>query len=153
MFHREEHLAKRIKYLGHGRYLPVEVTATDFYGKGNHRHTGLREIDPHVNVLAVKVESGSVEPEVFCSPRKLQELWNGKRELLEVANLEILEARGGDPTKNCFRVCAHSLEAKCAKVRKRDVCRDGCAHELRLHIAVGNRGVKEDPEDLQLGHH
>ena len=112
MLHRGEYLAKRIEDLGHGGYLPVEVPAVDNYGKDIHWHIGLRGIDPHVNSLAVKVELGTIEPEGFCSPHELQELWNGKRELLEVENLEILEARSGDPTKNSFCISANSLECK-----------------------------------------
>src|SRR6266576_1589377 len=102
MLHRGEYLAKRIRNLSHGGYLPVEVPGVDIYGKGIHWHIGLRGADLHVNSLAVRAELGTVEPEVFCSPHELHELWNGKCELLEVANLEILEARGGDPTKNRF---------------------------------------------------
>jgi hypothetical protein len=102
MLHRREYLAERIEDLSHGGYLPVEVPAVDNHGKGSQWHIGLKGIDPHVNFLAVKVELGTVEPEVVCSLHELQELWNGKRELLMVASLEIFEARDGDPTKNRF---------------------------------------------------
>src|SRR6266436_9915755 len=102
MLHSVEYLAKRIKDLSHGGYLPVEVPAVDLYVKGTQWHIGLRGIDLHVNSLAGKGELGAVEPEVFCSPDELQELWNGERELIVVDNLEILEARSGDPTKARF---------------------------------------------------
>jgi hypothetical protein len=95
VLHRGEYLTKRIENWGHGGYLRVEVPAVDIYGKGSQWHIGFfRGIDRHVNSLAVNVELGTVEPEVFCSPHELLELWNGNR---EVANLDILEARGGDP--------------------------------------------------------
>jgi hypothetical protein len=102
MLHRREHLAKRTGNLSHGGYLPVEVPAVDIYGKGIQWHIVLRGIDLHVNSLPVEDELGTVEPEGSYSPDELQELWNGKRELLGVANLEILETRSGDPTKNRF---------------------------------------------------
>jgi hypothetical protein len=103
VLHCGEHLAKRIENLGHGGYLPVEVPAADNYGKGIIWHLCLRGIDRHVNSLAVEAELGTVEPEVFCSPDELHELWSGKRELLVEADLENLEARwgllgGGFPT-------------------------------------------------------
>jgi len=102
MLHRGEYLAKRIENLGHGGYLLVEVLAVNVYGKGVHWHIGPRGIDLRVNSVVGKAELGTVEPDVVCPRHELQELWNGKRELLEVANLEILEARSGDPTKNRF---------------------------------------------------
>src|SRR6267154_1852125 len=98
--HRGKYFAKCIENLGHGGYLPVEVPAVDNYVKASLWHIGLRGTDHHVNSLAFKLELGTVESEVFCSPHELQELWNGKRELLGVPNLENLEARSGDPTKN-----------------------------------------------------
>jgi hypothetical protein len=88
--------------MAHGGYLPVEVPAIDIYGNGIHWRIGLRGIDLHVNSHAFEVELGMVELEVFSSPHELQELWNGNRELLGVANLENLEARSGDPAKNHF---------------------------------------------------
>ena len=109
-------------------------------------------MDLHVNSLAVKEELDMIKPEAFCSPYELRKLWNRKRKLVGVGNLEIFEARSGDPTKNRFRIRANSLQYKSAKVRKCDVCDGGCAHELPLHIAVGNRKVKYDHEVLQLGH-
>src|SRR6266849_679125 len=101
MLHRGEYLAKCIENLSHGGYLPVEVPAVDIYGKGIHWYTyiGLRGIDLDVNSLTGKGKLGTVEPEVFCSPHELRELWNGKGELLGVANLEFLEPRSGDPIK------------------------------------------------------
>src|SRR6266699_1909889 len=92
MIHRGEYLAKHIEYLGHGGYLPVEVPAVDIHGKGIHWHIGLSGIELHVNSLSGKAELGMVKPEVFCSPHELQELWDGKRELLGVVNSDILEA-------------------------------------------------------------
>src|SRR6267154_4566990 len=150
MLHRGKYLAKRIENLGHGGYLPVEVPAVDIYGKG--KRLGLRGINLHVDSPARELEHGSVEPEVLCSPQKLQEVWNGKLELVEEANLQLLEAWGGDTTNNRFRISVNSLQCKRAKVGKRDVCRDGSAHELPLHIVAESSEVKEDPEDLQLGH-
>src|ERR1700733_6944586 len=102
MFHRRERLAKRIENLSHGGYLPVEVPAADMYGKGSHWHIGLKGTDLHINSIAVKVQLGTVEPGVIYSLHELRELRNGKGELVGVVNLENLEARGGDPTKNRF---------------------------------------------------
>src|SRR6266576_1789192 len=102
MIHHGEYLAKRIEYLDHGGYLPVEMPTVDNHGKGIPWHIGLSGIELHVNSLAGKVELGMVKPEVFYSSHELHELWNGKCELLEVANIETLEARSGDPTKNRF---------------------------------------------------
>jgi hypothetical protein len=105
MLHGGEYWAERIGNLGHGGYLPVEVPAVDTNEKGIIQcqwYIGLSGINRYVNSIAFKVELSTVEPEVFYSPDELQELWNGKRELLEVANFETLEARSGDPTKNRF---------------------------------------------------
>ena len=95
-------MPKRIENLGHGGYLPVEVPAVDVQGKGMHWYIELRGIDHHENPIVEKLELGAVEPEVFCYPHEVQELWNGIRELAEVANLENLKARSRDPTKNRF---------------------------------------------------
>jgi hypothetical protein len=51
-------------------------------------------------------------------------------ELHEKANLELLEARGGDSTKEGFQVRANALEPKPAKDRKCNVCRGGRMHNL-----------------------
>src|SRR6266436_5290036 len=100
MFHRREYLAERIENLGHGRYLPVEVPAVDIYGKG--KHLGLTGMDVHINPFVVEFEPGTVESGDLCPFHKLQERWKGKRELLEEVKLDLLEARGGNPTNNRF---------------------------------------------------
>jgi hypothetical protein len=102
MFHRGEYLAKRVENLDRGGYPPLEMPAVENYGKGRQWYVGLRGIDLQGNPLGIKVEIGTVEREVFCSSDELQELWNGKQKLLVVTNLENLQARGGDPTKNGF---------------------------------------------------
>ncbi len=73
-------MAKRFENLSHGRYLPVEVPAVDrAFISGLSRGIGL-----HMNSLAVEIKPGTVEPEVlYYYVHKLQEMWNGKRELLE----------------------------------------------------------------------
>jgi len=100
VLHRREHLAKRIENLSHGGYLSVEVPAVNIYGKG--QRIDPRRIYLHENLSEVKLEHSAVEPEALYSPHKLQELWNGKSELLAEANLEPLKARGGDLTNNRF---------------------------------------------------
>ncbi|KAF8469433.1 hypothetical protein DFH94DRAFT_773868 [Russula ochroleuca] len=151
MLHRRKYLTERIENLGHGRYLPVEVPAVDTCGK-DIRLGLLAGIETHVNVFTGEPETSTVGLEVLCCVHKLQEPWNGKRELLEERNEDLLEARGGDSTNNCFQVSTNSLERKVTKVRKGDVCRDWRIYELPLHVSVGNSECGGDHEHLQLRH-
>jgi hypothetical protein len=102
MLHRREHLAKRIENLSHGRYLPVKVPTVDTYVKGMHVSILvlglLRGIDLHINMLVKELELAVAEPEVLCRVHKLHEVRDGKGGLLEEEDLELLEARGRDPT-------------------------------------------------------
>ena len=149
MFHHREQMAKRIEDLCHGRYLPIEVPAEDIYDEGRF-HLGLpRGIDLHMNVLAVEPEFCAVEPEVLCCVHKLHETWDRKRELVEEVNLELLEARSGDPMNKCFQVGANTTEPEKAKVGE---CYDRRTRELSLYLTVGDREVKGDRKRLQLGH-
>src|SRR5580658_2041814 len=108
VLHHREHLAKPIENLCHGRYLPVEVPAINRYNKGI--RPGLTERHPHNNFLVLKHDHRIVEPEVLRCVHKLLETWNVKRELLEKLNYQHFEARGRDPTNNCFQVSANALE-------------------------------------------
>jgi len=51
-------------------------------------------IDFKKNSLGNELEFGTVEPEILCCVHKLQEAWNGKCELVEEGNFELLEAKG-----------------------------------------------------------
>jgi hypothetical protein len=104
------------------------------------------------NVVAKELELATAEPEVLCCVHKLQEKWDGKGEVLEEQNFELLEARGGDPTNKRFQVGGDTSEKKLAEVRKCDLYRDWSMHELPLHITVRKRVRKGGPKRLQLGH-
>src|SRR6266403_1590649 len=146
ILHRREYSAKRIQYLCHGRYLPVEVPPIDTYAKDI--RLGPKEIQYYFNSLVNEIEPGNVESQVLCCVHKLHEMWNRKRELLEEVELQLFETRGGDPTNNRFQISANALELKQAKVRKCNGCRDWRMRELPLHIAIGNRECKSDCERL-----
>jgi hypothetical protein len=105
MLHREEHLAERIENLCDGRNLPIEVPAEDIYEKGI--LLGPTRIHRHKDSLRIEPEFDTVEPEVLWSDHKLQETWDGKRELIEEVNLKLVEARCGDPTNKCLQVSAN----------------------------------------------
>ena len=134
VFHRREHWAERVGNLCHGRYLPVEVLAVDSYGKGIHLGltTGIAGIDLHTDSPPGELEIGTVEAEVLCCIHKFQEMWNGKRKLVEEYNLELLEARDGDLMNKCFQVVANTSEHKVAKVGKCHGCYDRRMRELPL---------------------
>jgi hypothetical protein len=133
-----------------GRNLPVEVPAEDIYVKG--MHLGPTGIHIHKDSLRVELEFGTVEPEVLCCVHKLQETWDGKRELVEEPNFKLLEARCGDLTNKSLQVSVNTSEPEPVKVREYDGCHDRRMCELPLHITAGNRESKENPERLQLGH-
>src|SRR6266705_845643 len=100
MFHRREHLNERIGNLCHGRYLQVEVQADDTYMK---REIGLlMGIGFQINFVTGEIELGVAEPEVLCCVHKLREMWDGKCELLEEGDLELLKTRGNHPRNNRF---------------------------------------------------
>src|SRR5258708_7784296 len=151
MLHRGEYLVQLIENLCRGGYLPVEVPAVDSHGQGI-RLGRLTGIHSYVNVVVREHEIGTAEPEVLCCVHKLQETRNGKRELVEEGNFELLEERGSDPRNNRFHVGAGTSEHKHTKVRKRGMGHDWCTLELRLHITVGDRVQKKDHERLQLWH-
>ena len=102
-----------------------------------------------MNVLAVEPEFCAVEPEVLCCVHALHETWDRKRELVEEVNLELLEARSGDPMNKCFQVGANTTKPEKAKVGE---CYDRRTRELSLYLTVGDREEKDDHERLQLGH-
>jgi hypothetical protein len=104
----------------------------------------------HIDLVTGEMELGVAEP-----VHKLQEMWDGKRELLEEENLEPLEARGGHPTNNRFQISVNALEPKPAKVRECDGCSDWHKRELSLSSMAGNneREIRaSDHERLQLRH-
>ena len=151
MLHRREHSAERIGNLSHGRYLPVEVLAVDIYRKGI--LLGLPTgIDLQINLPREELEFGALEPEILCCVHQLHETWDRKPVLVEEANVELLEARGGDLTNECFQVGVNTSEPDVVKVRKCDGCRDWRMCELPLCVTVGDTESKEDHERLQLGH-
>jgi hypothetical protein len=154
MLHHRRYLAERIENLSHGRYLPVKVPAVDIYRKGIHLGL-LTRVHLRYNAVVKKLDITTVEPEVLCCVHKLQEKWDRKGKVFEEQNVELLEARGDDPTDKRFQVGGNTSEKKLAEVRKRDLCRDWTMHELPLgplYITVGNRVRIDDPKRLQLGH-
>src|SRR6266567_2131605 len=150
MFHRREHLNERIGNLCHGRYLQVEVQADDTYMK---REIGLlMGIHFHINLVTGEIELGVAEPKVLCCVHKLQEMWDGKRGLLEDDDMGSLKARGNHPRNNRFQISVNALEHKPAKVRKCDGCNDWHKRELSLNGTAGNSEKEADHERLQLRH-
>jgi hypothetical protein len=127
IFHRGEHLAGKIENLRHGRDLPVEVPGVDPYKKGMRPKciSLLTGIDIHIDSLPREPEYGTLKRGVFCCVRKLQEMWDGKRELVEKLNLDLLEARGGDLMNKCFQVNVNTSVPDTAEVRECDGCDDG----------------------------
>ena len=83
---------------------------------------------------------------------ELQEIRNGECELVEERHLELLEERGMNSGKKCLQVSGFVSERKPAKVRKRDVCHDRHVRQMPLNRTFSKRGVKGDPENLQLRH-
>jgi hypothetical protein len=69
----------------------------------------------------------------------LQEVRNGKGELVKKPDLELLEERGSHPGKKCFQVSARAFEPKPAKVGKGDVSRDWSVKQFPLNVTGGNR--------------
>ena len=70
----------------------------------------LLRIEIHVNLLPGELDSHlnlALSRLVFSVVNKLQNTWNGKRELLEEQNDEPLEARGSDVTGKRFQVSAN----------------------------------------------
>ena len=123
MFHRRKHSAERIGNLCHGRYLAVEVLAVDTYRKGI--LLGLPTgIDLQIYLPREKLEFGTLETKVLCCVHQLHKTWEREPVLVEEANMELLEARGGDLANKCFQVGANTPEPDVAKVRKCDGCRD-----------------------------
>jgi len=113
------------------------VPAEDTYLKGIFLDL-LIGIHLHMYFVSGEIESSTAKPEVFDSAHKLQEMWNGKRELVEKRDLELLEVRGGGPMNNRFQVSANALKHKPAKVSKCEVC-GRHTRPLPLHVKVANR--------------
>jgi hypothetical protein len=132
ILHRGEDLAERIGNLCHRRYLPVEVPALDVYDEGIHDGLFLG-IDVYIDSLVIEPEFATVEPEVLCCVDKPQETWDGKPELVKELDLELLEARGGDPMNKCFQVSANTAEPEMVKVGECDGCYDRRICELPLY--------------------
>src|ERR1700722_12481653 len=109
-------------------------------------------INLHTNLRLGKFDSGVVELEVLCGVHKLQETWDGKRELVKEVNAEFFEARGGDPMSKSFQVSTNTSELEIAKVWKGDRCSNRHVRELHFYITVGDSEVKFDRDRLQLGH-
>jgi hypothetical protein len=108
--------------------------------------------DIHIDSLPGESEYGTLKREVFCCVQKLQETWDGKHELVEILNLDLLKTRGGDPMNKCVQVSATTSVPETVKVRECDGCDDRRMRELPLYIMVGNSEKKADHERLQLGH-
>jgi hypothetical protein len=117
LLHFKEHLVKYVKNLCHERYLPVEMRAVGIYGKGM-RLGLLTGINLYMNLRSEEFELGTIELEVLYCVHKLQETWDGNRELLVEDNVEPLQAGSGDPTNNHFQVSGNTSEQKPSKVRK-----------------------------------
>jgi hypothetical protein len=151
VLHCREHWADYIEYLCHGRYLPVEVTAVNNDTKIIHGGLFMR-IHLNANVLVRELEFGSLESEVICCAHKVQKVWDGKRELVEDLNLELLEARCRNSIKKFFQVSCNTFEPETAKIRKSDGCRDRRVRKSPSHLTTAVREMKADHEGLQLGH-
>ena len=91
------------------------MPALDIYDEGI--RLGLfTGIDVYINSLVIEPEFGAVEPEVICCVHKPQETWDGKHELVEELDLELLEARGGDLMNKCFQVSAYTAKPEMVSV-------------------------------------
>jgi hypothetical protein len=145
--HRREYLAKRIAYLCRRRYLPVEVPGADTNGK-NICIGPLIGVHLHIDSLARELELDALKPEVLCSVHRVQETGDGKCDLVEEENINLLEARGGDPKNKSFQISALTSELKPAKVRKCDGCHNRHTTDLPLHITIGNMERQDDRERL-----
>ncbi len=73
---------------------------------------------------------------------------NGKGELIEENDLDLLEDRGVDLRKKCFQIGINAPKSQPAEVRKRDMCSDWHVQQLPHNIAAWDGGVKGDPERL-----
>src|ERR1700679_1500200 len=93
----------------------------------------------HNDLVTGEIELGVAEPEVrsLCCVHKLQEMWDGKRELHEEEDVEFLKTRGRHPTNNRFQISFNAFEPKPAKVRKCDGCNDWHKSELSLNSTAG----------------
>ena len=95
----------------------------DTDGKGVHLCL-LTRIHLRNSVIVGKLEFGTLEREILCCVHKLQQTRDGKRELVEKENSQLLETRGGDPMNKCFQVRPNTSELQMVKVMKCDGCRD-----------------------------
>jgi hypothetical protein len=152
MLHRREHSAERAGNLYHERYLLVKVQAVKKYAKGI--HLGPTGIDSHTNVILKEPEYDTVAPKILCCVYELQETRDRNCELAEKVNIELLEARGGDPMSKCFQVSTNTTELEIVEVRVCDGCGDRRVRKLPFYIAARNNGpgLREKYEHLQLGH-
>ncbi|KAF8463968.1 hypothetical protein DFH94DRAFT_848867 [Russula ochroleuca] len=62
--------------------------------------------------------------------RKLHEMWDGNRELVEEDNFELLETGRSDPMNKCFQVGTKTSKSKTVKLGE---C-DGCYNRLRVEV-------------------
>jgi hypothetical protein len=99
------------------------VPTKDTDGKGVHLGL-LTRIHLHNSVIVGKLEFGTLEREILCCVHKLQQTRDGKRELVEKENSQLLETRGasGDPMNKCFQVRPNTSELQMVKVMKCDGC-------------------------------
>jgi hypothetical protein len=109
MLHRIEYLAKSAGNLCNGRYLPVEGEETRAYGKGIHLGS-LTGAHLQMNFITGEIETCPAETEVFCSPDKLQEMWDRKPVLVEEADVQLLEERGCDQMNKRFQGSTIAVE-------------------------------------------
>src|SRR6266851_4057534 len=103
----------------------------------------------YIHRILIEPDSGTAKPEALCCANKLQEVWNGNRELVEEMDLELLEERRRHLRENRFQIITGTTELEPAKVRKRDVCRDWHVDQFPLNITIWDRRVKADPKCLE----
>src|ERR1700751_25626 len=74
------------------------------------------------NTVRRKRDRSIVKPEILYCPHKLYEVWDGKYELIEEDDLELLEKWSRDPRKKRFQVSISTFESKPAKAGECDMC-------------------------------
>ena len=105
MLHRREYCTESATNLCCGCYLPVEAAAAKRHRQSIHpsRIMGVRR---HFKKMTMNSKSGSVGPENLCSAHKLLQVRNRIGQLLGEADLELLDERDHNLTKNRFQVNA-----------------------------------------------
>jgi len=133
-----------------GSYLPVEVFAGNLRLEGRF-YSVITGIHLYFKGIPKESKHGHAKSEVLCCTQELKEVWNGKVELMEELDVEVVKERHCHLRKNRFQVSAGTPEPKLAKVRKCNISDDRPIQQLSLHVTVGNRVVKGNHECLELG--